>query len=90
MSYVSLTRTDVNDKIILEHSAKYVSGATHTSTRYVHELQQRAEAARILEEEHKLEMTIADIKDDIHLAEMQEKLETERAVRARRLRQAEM
>ena len=92
MSNVSTKKTDVEDEITPDDSVSYVSGATHTSTRYVHELQQRAEAARILEEEHKLEMTIADIEDDNHLAEMQEKLETERAARARRrrLRQAEM
>ena len=86
MSNVSTKKTDVEDEITPDDSVSYVSGATHTSTRYVHELQQRAEAARILEEEHKLEMTIADIEDDNHLAEMQEKLETERAARARRRR----
>ena len=92
MSNVSTKKTDVEDEITPDDSVSYVSGATHTSTRYVHELQQRAEAARILEEQHELEMTIADIEDDNHLAEMQEKLETERAARARRrrLRQAEM
>ena len=92
MSNVSTKKTDVEDEITPDDSVSYVSGAIHTSTRYVHERQQRAEAARILEEEHELEMTIADIEDDNHLAEMQEKLETERAARARRrrLRQAEM
>ena len=82
MSTVSTKKTDVEDEITPDDSVSYVSGATHTSTRY----------ARILEEQHELEMTIADIEDDNHLAEMQEKLETERAARARRrrLRQAEM
>ena len=78
MSYV-LKRTDANNKFNLEHSAKYASGATNSSTRYAIEAQQRRVAAikaevKLLEQKHQLEMTIMEMECEKCLAEMQDQI----------------
>ena len=65
MSYVSLTRTDANAKITLEHSAKYASGTTHISTTDVPKAKQQKPIddaqVKLLKEKLQLEMTMMEI-----------------------------
>ena len=79
MSYVSLTRTDANDNITLEHSAKYASGTTRISTTYVPKAKQPKptddDQVKQLKEKLQREMRMMEIEDENYLVELQDRLQ---------------
>ena len=81
------------DDISPDDSASNVAGTTHTSTRYVMDTQRMAAAAeveRLLQEEHRLEMTVAEIQDENDLAEMEEENQRRRLKHEEEARQREV